>query len=282
MKKKDTTGGASEWASAPAGRRITPNEVQQKEFQVARFGAGYRMREVDEFLDQVTDAMTALVAENERLRGSSDREPASSRPSVPPTTGGADRAAVEAFLRREKGFLQDLGGLVQEHAEELRSMVRAVRQDASAPVQASPREAAVEGSAAAGSAAAAAMAPGAASALVVPPPSQVAEATEASPPPEAASAPEAASPSEIGDESDAPREEIAEGSDAMGTTAQATPDVPNDEGEGEDHKTLAGSATVITGAVVDEPILLDEPEPARSGHQEEEDGSLRELFWGEE
>ena len=123
---------------------ITPMEVQQKEFQVARFGAGYRMREVDEFLDQVTDAMTALVAENERLaRGSSGREPAPSRPSVPTTTGDADRAAVEAFLRREKGFLQDLGGLVQEHAEELRSMVRAVRQDASAAAETTTREPAV-------------------------------------------------------------------------------------------------------------------------------------------
>src|SRR5687767_9247435 len=144
MKKRATTGGASEWTSAPAGRRITPLDVQQKEFQVARFGAGYRMREVDEFLDQVTDAMTALVAENERLvRGSSDRDPASSRPSVPATTGDADRAAVEAFLRREKGFLQDLGGLVQEHAEELRSMVRAVRQDASAVAERVTQEPAV-------------------------------------------------------------------------------------------------------------------------------------------
>ena len=68
-----------------------------------------------------------------------------------------------------------------------------------------------------------------------------------------------------------------------GTTAQTTPDVPDDEGKGEDRTTLAGSATVITGAVADEPILLDEPEPARSGRpDEEEDSSLRELFWGEE
>ena len=66
-----------------------------------------------------------------------------------------------------------------------------------------------------------------------------------------------------------------------GTTAQATR--PDDEEEGEDRTTIAGSATVITGAVADEPILLDEPEPARSGRpDEEEDGSLRELFWGEE
>ena len=67
MKKKDATpSGASEWSSTPTGG-IMPMDIQQKEFQVARFGAGYRMREVDEFLDQVTDALSALVAENERL-----------------------------------------------------------------------------------------------------------------------------------------------------------------------------------------------------------------------
>ena len=261
MKKKGTTGGASEWTSAPAGRRITPLAVQQKEFQVARFGAGYRMREVDEFLDQVTDAMTALVAENERLaRGSSDRGPASSRPSVPATTGDADRAAVEAFLRREKGFLQDLGGLVQEHAEELRSMVRAVRQDASAVAERATQEPAGK-------------APEAARAPDAPPAQEGGSPTppEATPPPEAAAARE---------EPDATRDEDAEDSDVTGTTAQATPD---DEEEGEDRTTIAGSAAVITGVVASEPILLDEPEPARSGRpDEEEDGSLRELFWGEE
>ena len=265
MKKKDTTG-VSEWTSAPAGRRITPLDVQQKEFQVARFGAGYRMREVDEFLDQVTDAMTALVAENERLaRGSSDRGPASSRPPVPATTGDADRAAVEAFLRREKGFLQDLGGLVQEHAEELRSMVRAVRQDASVVAGRGTQEPTVK------DAPVAAKAPDAASVQGEGPPTT----------------PEAAAALDAREEPDAPRDEIAEDSDVSGTTAQATPDAPedegDDEGEGKDRTTTAGSATVITGAVADEPILLDEPEPARSGRpDDEEDGSLRELFWGEE
>ena len=137
MKKKDTTSDeGSAWGSAPAGR-ITPQDVQQKEFRVARFGAGYRMREVDEFLDQVTDAMSALVAESERLRrGSADRGSASGRPSasasLPASADDAGRTAVDAFLRREKGFLQDLGGLVQTHAEELRSMVREVRRDAPA------------------------------------------------------------------------------------------------------------------------------------------------------
>lgn len=222
MRKKDKSpDGASGWGSAPAGR-ITPQEVQQKEFQVARFGAGYRMREVDEFLDQVTEALSALVAENERLlRGSADRGPA----SAPQAADDTDRAAVEAFLRREKGFLQDLGGLVQGHAEELRSMVRAVRRDAVAPAVAPPPTGSPVQPAAA--------------AVMMP------EAM-----PQAAVAPKTQP------------EETAEHSGAIGTRVQAAS--PPD-------------------ASADEPIRLDEPEPARSGgSDEEEDGSLRELFWGEE
>ena len=39
----------------------------------------------------------------------------------------------------------------------------------------------------------------------------------------------------------------------------------------------------ITGVVAEEPIRLEEPEPARSGRSDEKEGdSLKELFWGEE
>lgn len=253
MKKKDTTSeDASAWASAPGGR-ISPQEVQQKEFRVARFGAGYRMREVDEFLDQVTDAMSALAAENERLlqasasgsAGSSRPSPApSTSPAVPSSADDAGRAAVDAFLRREKGFLQDLGGLVQAHAEELRSMVRDVRRDVAAPTAAvppiagaPPKESPVE------------------------PP---AAATEAEPAPHAAS--------------DAPPEPSPD----PPTVADEPQDEIEDELQGDDSDASEEPPTT-TGVVAEEPIRLDEPEPARSGRsEEEEEGSLRELFWGEE
>jgi len=54
---------------APAGtpRVVTPLEIQQKEFAVSRFG-GYRMKDVDEFLDELTESTSAIVDENERLR----------------------------------------------------------------------------------------------------------------------------------------------------------------------------------------------------------------------
>ena len=254
MKKKDTTSeDATAWASAPGGR-ITPQEVQQKEFRVARFGAGYRMREVDEFLDQVTDAMSALVAENERLlQGSASGSPASSRPATPTSTSpaspsaadAAGRAAVDAFLRREKGFLQDLGGLVQAHAEELRSMVRDVRRDAATP--------------------AAAAAP-----ITAAPP--VAEAPMKESPVEPPAAATEAEPADAG----------SEPSSDLPTVADDSRDEIEDETQGEDPEASGGPPTT-TGVVVEEPIRLDEPEPARSGRsEEEEEGSLRELFWGEE
>jgi DivIVA domain-containing protein len=248
MKKKDTTSDdASAWASAPGGR-ITPQAVQQKEFRVARFGAGYRMREVDEFLDQVTDAMSALVAENERLlQGSVGGSPASNRPSTPPSfppslpslADDAGRAAVDAFLRREKGFLQDLGGLVQSHAEELRSMVRDVRRDVARPV-----------------------------AVVSP----LKESSEPEPSPDV--------PTDAAE----PPEETSSDAGAVATTDQVTPapDVPEDETQGDEPEASEGQSTT-TGVIAEEPIRLDEPEPARSGRSdEEEEGSLRELFWGEE
>jgi DivIVA domain-containing protein len=139
MRKKDAAmDGGSEW-SAPTGAQVTPLDVQQKEFRVTRVGVGYRMREVDEFLDQVTDTLSALIAENERLRLGGPVTAASDAAPVIPASSPADRGAVDAFLQREKGFLQDLGGLVQAHAEELRSMIRSARAATPAdPAVASP------------------------------------------------------------------------------------------------------------------------------------------------
>ena len=51
----------------PTGATITPADIQRQEFGVSRFG-GYRMRDVDEFLDRLTASTEAIIAENERLR----------------------------------------------------------------------------------------------------------------------------------------------------------------------------------------------------------------------
>ena len=163
-------------ASQPEVRQaVTPMRIQQKEFRVSRFG-GYKMRDVDEFLDEVTDALSGLMAEAEILRSrSSDpavvgtpdlndvsrqademirrarqeataiveaarQEAAASAAapaSAPRDITPADRAAVAAFLANEKTFLQNLAGLVQGHAETVKGLVRAGRQ---APTDASPQE----------------------------------------------------------------------------------------------------------------------------------------------
>jgi DivIVA domain-containing protein len=139
---------------------ITPLDIQQKEFRVSKFG-GYRMRDVDEFLDELTDAMTALYAENERLRagaavepsqradaivaeaqGKADRilEEASQRASLPRTHDEADVAAVDAFLTKERDFIQQLADVVQRHARAVKEMARASRQAAQEPQAEQPAQ----------------------------------------------------------------------------------------------------------------------------------------------
>jgi DivIVA domain-containing protein len=238
MRKKDEAiDGGSEW-SAPAGGRVTPLDVQQKEFRVTRVGSGYRMREVDEFLDQITDTLTALIAENDRLRTSGGEVAAArageTRPSTTPSR--TDPGAVDAFLQQEKGFLQDLGGLVQAHAEELRSMIRAARSEPAAPDTPTEPEAPV-------------------ARIAAPVAAAVAEPiAQAEPEPAAMDEPTPVS-DEIEEPTEPPASAVEDGSDA-GT---------------------------ITGVVADEPIRLEEPQPARSGRSDEKEGdSLRELFWGEE
>jgi DivIVA domain-containing protein len=166
-------------ASQPEDKQIvTPMRIQQKEFRVSRFG-GYKMRDVDEFLDEVTDALSGFMAEAELLRsrpsdpavvGTPDledvsrqademirrarqeaaaivdaarREAASVAP-MPHEIAPADRAAVAAFLANEKAFLQSLAGLVQGHAETVKGLVRAGRQAEIAAATEAPEAAPTE------------------------------------------------------------------------------------------------------------------------------------------
>jgi DivIVA domain-containing protein len=239
--------GTADAAPSTASRMIAPLDIQQKEFRVSRFG-GYKMRDVDEFLDQVTDAMTAVMAENERLRrrpadapvvGNSDladvnrqademiqrardeaaRIVAEARQQAAALSGSgavagtaAERAAVSAFLAREKEFLQSLAGLVQGHAEQVKTMARGAR---SAP--------------------------------------------------QGASAPERARPTP---------------SPAPDSTASATPAEEKTVAE------APGEPTVDVPKAEDA-VRIEEPEPAHAGRSEPEgseaaDDSLRELFWGED
>jgi DivIVA domain-containing protein len=252
-KKTDRT--EDTFAEPLAASRISPMDIQQKEFGVTRVGGGYRMRDVDEFLDQLTTSMTSLVEENRRLReqvgsgamiGAPDldevsrqadetirraREEAAqivrdaqSAAAVAGAAGhgagatDADRAQISAFLLREREFLQSLAGLVQGHAVAVKGMVKDARAR-SAPAVSAP----------------------------------------SSPAPLAAA--------EV-DPADAPRHARPE--------APPTP-APPDEAP----RHAAGDET-------GEPLRIEEPEPATLGRPETEEGpdegdrSLRDLFWGEE
>jgi DivIVA domain-containing protein len=243
MKERDVTQDTSGWDGSPQAA-LSPLDVQQKEFRVARFGAGYRMREVDEFLDRVTDALSALIAENDRLkRTSAEGSPA---PIDVRPAGDGDRAAVDAFLRTEKGFLQDLGALVQSHAEELKTMVRSARRD-TPPAEAARTE--LEDAAA---------------------------AEDDRPPADVESASPPGGSAEVPQEEEVVPDEapVAENEDTMASSETEDVAAAEPEDVGEDS---------VTGVIAEEPIRLGEPEPARSGRVEDDrDGSLRELFWGEE
>lgn len=74
-------------------RRITPVDIQQKEFRLAM--RGYNERDVDQFLDEVTEEVARLYADNKRLR----EEIEFNRTTRLPTT---DTAEAEAILRRAR------------------------------------------------------------------------------------------------------------------------------------------------------------------------------------
>ncbi|MFN8232540.1 MAG: DivIVA domain-containing protein [Actinomycetota bacterium] len=160
MRKKDRNEDAHDFSGLPAPKVVTAADVQAKEFGVSRFG-GYKMRDVDEFLDEITASMTKLAEENERLRsgapvpvppigapdpddaarradeiieraraeaarivqGAEDRAAAAGAGAMSP----GDRPAITAFLAREREFLQSLATLVQGHAESIKAMAKASR-----------------------------------------------------------------------------------------------------------------------------------------------------------
>ena len=168
MRRKKGT----EDAPATGDARITPEEVQQVEFRLAF--RGYNERDVDAFLDRITEGLSSYREELEGLRSGSGLPLAAAAGS----TGDADaivararaeadeivrraqeqaagiraaagagsgdaRGAVAPFLNKEREFLQSLGGLVQTHAEEIKQMVMAIRERAEASASSeAPRSAA--------------------------------------------------------------------------------------------------------------------------------------------
>jgi DivIVA domain-containing protein len=248
MRRKKGT----EEAPTTGEARITPEEVQQVEFRLAF--RGYNERDVDAFLDRITEGMSSYLEENERLRSGTGRAlaaPAASdgdadaivtraraeaeeivrraheqaagiRAAAEGGSGDA-RGAVAPFLNKEREFLQSLGSLVQTHAEEIKQMVMAIRE----------RDAAVQADRASATAGASAAAP-----LAFEPasPAEIRERLQATEPPVEITLP---------DENDTPEPQVSQ-------------------------QAVVESAT--------EPVFSTEGSPAI----ERRERSLRELFWGED
>ncbi|HWO70566.1 MAG TPA: DivIVA domain-containing protein, partial [Actinomycetota bacterium] len=158
----------------PGVPRITPQDIQDKEFRLSF--RGYNEREVDEFLDELTEAMAELIEENRRLRERAEagaagpggaeadevlrrareeadrilgeareqaerivREAGERAAALAGPVSPEERRAIGAFVKREREFLQSLAALVQGHAEAVREMARRARERAEA-AEAPPAE----------------------------------------------------------------------------------------------------------------------------------------------
>ncbi len=142
MARKNKRGDEQAGFDQPAGQvRLTPVDVQQKVFRLAF--RGYIERDVDEFLDRVTEALAALHEENKRLReqgggGGGGEDVAEARAQAEsivrearehaarltedagtPAAPGAS-GLTASFLLREREFLQRMASSVQEHARWLK------------------------------------------------------------------------------------------------------------------------------------------------------------------
>jgi DivIVA domain-containing protein len=106
---------SQEPAPAAGPDRLTPVDVQQKQFRLAF--RGYNEREVDEFLDQVTEELARLHAENRRWQ-----EELGERRTMPLST--VDPAEADQILSRAR---RDAGRMLAEAEAEARALVADAR-----------------------------------------------------------------------------------------------------------------------------------------------------------
>jgi DivIVA domain-containing protein len=268
-KKGKDAGDAQDFTGMPASTVVTPGDIQSKEFNVSRFG-GYRMRDVDEFLDQITESMTKLAEENERLRSAAGlpAAPLIGAPDLGDTSRQADeiieraraeaativreagersaaasgvagsstdagRAAVAPFLSQERDFLQQLAALVQSHAESVKGMAKANRSKPPA-------------------------------AAATPPPAS----SPASPP--------SATPAPSGPEAESPATQAP----TSGSTQPMPPVRPSPEPSESSERDATPPIRVEEPATASVGAAGDSDDDASQG--EGGDRTLRELFWGEE
>ena len=268
--------------------RLTPVDIQQKVFRLSF--RGYNERDVDEFLDHITEDIAALHEENKRLReqlaegggGGQDsnrqaeaivrqaREHAArlieeAERASRDSSGGAVPAS---FLLRERDFLQTLAQTVQDHARWLKDEAGRPKAAPAAPVAPAPVSAAkapASGAKASG---------GAPAAATTTPPAAEPRARAVEPAPRAAEP-----PADQAQASAAPAV-------AAAAAAPAVPDEPtaawSPEGTAQEGPWGGGGSDPLISAwesafTSDEAGAPAAPRPAGEGEP-----SLRELFWGEE
>jgi DivIVA domain-containing protein len=282
-KEREAEAGFSEAPAAPGDderQRLTPVDIQGKVFRLAF--RGYSERDVDEFLDRITEDLAALHEENKRLgeqlaegggnpAGAEEaqrqaeaivrqaREHAARLVEDAEARAAGDDVVASAglptsFLLKERQFLQQMAGLIQDHARRLKEDVRRAR---SASPEVSEPELSQEEPA---------------EPLVAPPPPP--------PPPADPSEPgvsRAAAPSPTPEEATAP-------------WTQVDPDVEPPEGQagGEDQdrdpllSAWESAFTAEGGAELPGEKAVLYPSETRNRKDEEGEPSLRELFWGDE
>ena len=254
-KKEEAEAGFAGQSGQPA--RLTPVDIQQKVFRLAF--RGYNERDVDEFLDRVTEALAALHEENKRLReqgggGGAGEDVAAARSQAEEIVREAREHAARlmdgagapagggltsSFLVKERDFLQGMAQSVQEHARWLKE--EAQRQQAS------------------GTAAAAAPAPKATKATS-------AEGGKKGKAARAPSVPETTNANATAGEPTAAWGPPQQGMDPEGGWASAPQ-------AGEPDPLLSAWESAFTG---------EGPEPQSRKATKEGEPTLKELFWGEE
>lgn len=84
---------------------LTPADIRNKQFGIARFRSGYIDGEVDEFLDVIEAQLVRLIQENEELRGELATVVRGGIPRIPaPRTPPAGRGGITANDVRNKRF----------------------------------------------------------------------------------------------------------------------------------------------------------------------------------
>jgi DivIVA domain-containing protein len=146
--------------------RLTPVEIQEKVFRLAF--RGYSERDVDEFLDRITEDLAALHEENKRMReqlvegggapGAFQEAEQQAEAIVRQAREHAARLVEDAearaaegaigdpaelptsFLLRERQFLQQMAALIQDHARRLKEEARRASSASPEPSHQEPAE----------------------------------------------------------------------------------------------------------------------------------------------